>query len=182
MRLPSLTERPVAGRLGGGPSRWRQPVAGCRRRPPRCTGTRRPDYRRSRSTRPARCIQTTATATSTMSTSSRVTTRRRTALVMTTNPAINLFGGHFGTNVRYILNVDKNGNAVQDLAYVFRFGDVQATRRTTRSRATRAPTRARCARACRSRGAQPPATASPARPRTARRLLPACAVTHSSST
>ena len=48
----------------------------------------------------------------------------RTVLVMTTNPAINLFGGKFGANVRYILNVDKNGNAVQDLAYVFRFGAV----------------------------------------------------------
>jgi uncharacterized protein DUF4331 len=49
----------------------------------------------------------------------------RTVLAMTTNPAINFFGGSFGTNVRYILNVDKNGNAVQDLAYVFRFGAVQ---------------------------------------------------------
>ena len=46
----------------------------------------------------------------------------RTVLAMTTNPAINLFGGSFGTNVRYILNVDRNGNAVQDLAYVWRFG------------------------------------------------------------
>ena len=42
-------------------------------------------------------------------------------LAMTTNPAINLFGGKFGSNVRYILNVDTNGNAVQDLAYVIRF-------------------------------------------------------------
>lgn len=48
----------------------------------------------------------------------------RTALVMTTNPAIDLFGGQFGTNVRYILNVDRTGDAVQDLAYVFRFGDL----------------------------------------------------------
>jgi hypothetical protein len=46
----------------------------------------------------------------------------RTAFVMTTNPAINLFGGSFGTNVRYIINVDRNGDAKQDLAYVFRFG------------------------------------------------------------
>ena len=46
----------------------------------------------------------------------------RTVLAMTTNPAINLFGGSFGTNVRYILNVDRNGDAVQDLAYVWRFG------------------------------------------------------------
>jgi Domain of unknown function (DUF4331) len=48
----------------------------------------------------------------------------RTALVMTTNPAINLFGGSFGTNVRYIINVDRNGDAVQDLAFVWRFGAV----------------------------------------------------------
>jgi Domain of unknown function (DUF4331) len=46
----------------------------------------------------------------------------RTALVLTTNPAINLFGGSFGTNVRYALNVDRDGDAVQDLAYVWRFG------------------------------------------------------------
>lgn len=45
----------------------------------------------------------------------------RTVLVMTTNPAINLFGGKFGANVRYILNVDRNGDAVQDLAYVTTF-------------------------------------------------------------
>lgn len=48
----------------------------------------------------------------------------RTVLAMTTNPAINLFGGSFGTNVRYILNVDRNGDAIQDLAYVVRFGAV----------------------------------------------------------
>ncbi len=47
----------------------------------------------------------------------------RTALVMTTNPAINLFGGAFGTNVRYVINVDRNGNNLVDLAYVFTFGD-----------------------------------------------------------
>ena len=47
----------------------------------------------------------------------------RTVLVMTTNPAINLFPGKFGANVRYILNVDRNGDAVQDLAYVVRFDD-----------------------------------------------------------
>lgn len=47
----------------------------------------------------------------------------RTVLVMTTNPAINLFGGKFGPNVRYILNVDNDGDAVQDLAYVVRFDD-----------------------------------------------------------
>ncbi len=45
----------------------------------------------------------------------------RTVLAMTTNPAINAFGGKFGSNVRYIINVDRNGDAVQDLAYVIRF-------------------------------------------------------------
>jgi hypothetical protein len=47
----------------------------------------------------------------------------RTVLVMTTNPAINAFEGKYGANVRYILNVDRNGDAVQDLAYVVRFDD-----------------------------------------------------------
>jgi hypothetical protein len=47
----------------------------------------------------------------------------RTVLAMTTNPAINAFGGKFGPNVRYIINVDRDGNAVQDLAYVVRFDD-----------------------------------------------------------
>jgi hypothetical protein len=46
----------------------------------------------------------------------------RTVLAMTTNPAINLFGGAFGTNVRYVINVDRNGNNLVDLAYVFTFG------------------------------------------------------------
>lgn len=50
--------------------------------------------------------------------------RTRTVLAMTTNPAIDLFGGSFGTNVRYILNIDRTGDAVQDLAYVWRFGPV----------------------------------------------------------
>src|SRR5205814_4021616 len=48
----------------------------------------------------------------------------RTVLAMTTNPAIDLFGGSFGAHVRYILNIDRNGDAVQDLAYVFRFNAV----------------------------------------------------------
>jgi hypothetical protein len=48
----------------------------------------------------------------------------RTALVMTTNPAVNLFNTTFGTNVRYAINVDRNGDAKQDLAYVWRFGAV----------------------------------------------------------
>lgn len=47
----------------------------------------------------------------------------RTAIAVTVNPAINLFGGNFGTNVRYVINIDKNGDNVQDLAYVARFGD-----------------------------------------------------------
>jgi hypothetical protein len=49
---------------------------------------------------------------------------RRTVLAVTVNPAINLFGGNFGTNVRYIINVDKNGDEKPDLAYVARFGRV----------------------------------------------------------
>jgi hypothetical protein len=48
----------------------------------------------------------------------------RTVLAMTTNPAINAFGGAFGTNVRYLINVDRDGDAVRDLAYVWRFGPV----------------------------------------------------------
>jgi hypothetical protein len=43
---------------------------------------------------------------------------------MTVNPAINLFGGNFGTNVRYIVNIDKNGDEKADVAYVARFGRV----------------------------------------------------------
>jgi hypothetical protein len=46
----------------------------------------------------------------------------RTVLAMTTNPATNFFGDDFGTNVRYAINVDRDGDAVQDLAYVWRFG------------------------------------------------------------
>ena len=47
----------------------------------------------------------------------------RTVIAMTVNPAINLFGGNFGTNVRYALNIDTDGDNVQDLAYVSTFGD-----------------------------------------------------------
>ena len=43
----------------------------------------------------------------------------RTALALTTNPG--LFVPNFGSNVRYIINVDRNGDARQDLAYVWRF-------------------------------------------------------------
>lgn len=50
----------------------------------------------------------------------------RTVLAMTTNPAVNVPSvnpfTYFGTNVRYIINVDRNGNAAVDLAYVWRFG------------------------------------------------------------
>ena len=49
----------------------------------------------------------------------------RTTFAMTTNPAVNLgLQGEktFGTNVRYVINVDRTGDAVQDLAYVWRFG------------------------------------------------------------
>jgi hypothetical protein len=49
-----------------------------------------------------------------------------TVFALTTNPAINLFGGSFGTNVRYILNVDRTGDSIQDLAYVWRFGPVSS--------------------------------------------------------
>ena len=49
---------------------------------------------------------------------------RRTVIAMTVNPAINLFGGNFGTNVRYVFNIDKNGDEKADLAYVARFGRV----------------------------------------------------------
>ena len=45
----------------------------------------------------------------------------RTVIAMTVNPAINLFGGNFGRNVRYIFNIDKNGDNKADLAYVARF-------------------------------------------------------------
>ena len=45
----------------------------------------------------------------------------RTAIALTVNPAINLFGGNFGPNVRYAINIDTNGDYVADLAYVGRF-------------------------------------------------------------
>jgi len=47
----------------------------------------------------------------------------RTVLAVTVNPAINLFGGDFGTNVRYAINIDTNGDNVQDLAYVATFAN-----------------------------------------------------------
>ncbi len=45
----------------------------------------------------------------------------RTAIALTVNPAVNLFGGSFGTNVRYTINIDTNGDNVQDIAYVTTF-------------------------------------------------------------
>jgi len=45
----------------------------------------------------------------------------RTVIAMTVNPAINLFGGNFGRNVRYSVNIDRNGDNKADLAYVARF-------------------------------------------------------------
>ena len=45
----------------------------------------------------------------------------RTVIAMTVNPAINLFGGNFGRNVRSSVNIDRNGDNRADLAYVARF-------------------------------------------------------------
>ena len=60
----------------------------------------------------------------------------RTVLVMTVNPAINLFGGSFGTNVRYTLNIDKNGDNKADVIYVTRFGGERTASRASSSRST----------------------------------------------
>ncbi len=49
----------------------------------------------------------------------------RTVLAMTTHPAVNTAINAFktyATNVRYTLNVDRNGDAIQDLAFVLTFG------------------------------------------------------------
>jgi hypothetical protein len=48
----------------------------------------------------------------------------RTVIAMTTNPAINLFGGNFGKGVRYSFNIDTNGDNKADLVYMARFGNV----------------------------------------------------------
>ena len=53
----------------------------------------------------------------------------RTVLAMTTHPAVNTAINAFktfGTNVRYVINVDRNGDAIQDLAYVVTFGMADA--------------------------------------------------------
>jgi hypothetical protein len=54
----------------------------------------------------------------------------RTVLAMTTHPAVNTPINAFktyATNVRYTLNVDRNGDAVQDLAFVVTFGPANMT-------------------------------------------------------
>ena len=57
--------------------------------------------------------------------------RTRTVFAMTTNPAVNVPSvdamANFGTNVRYVINVDRTGDAVQDLAFVWRFGSAGAS-------------------------------------------------------
>jgi hypothetical protein len=47
-----------------------------------------------------------------------------TALVLTTNPAVNagVSPATFGSDVRYTINLDRTGDAVQDLAFVVTFG------------------------------------------------------------
>jgi Domain of unknown function (DUF4331) len=51
----------------------------------------------------------------------------RTTFAMTTNPAVNISSvdpmANFGPNVRYAINIDRTGDAIQDLAFVWRFGD-----------------------------------------------------------
>ncbi len=51
-------------------------------------------------------------------------TAGQTALALTIGPAVNagLSPATFGTNVRYVLNVDTNADSTQDQAYVFTFG------------------------------------------------------------
>jgi hypothetical protein len=47
----------------------------------------------------------------------------RTVLAMTTHPAVGVFAGpDYATDVRYQLNVDRNGDALPDLAYTLTFG------------------------------------------------------------
>lgn len=51
----------------------------------------------------------------------------RTVLVMTVNPAVNLLGpATFAASAEYALNVDTNGDAVADTAYITTFGDPDA--------------------------------------------------------
>ncbi len=57
-------------------------------------------------------------------------TAGQTALVLTIGPAVNagLSPATFGSNVRYILNVDTNADSAQDQAYVFTFGAANSHR------------------------------------------------------
>src|SRR2546427_4115344 len=49
-------------------------------------------------------------------------TAGRTAIALTTSPAAGVIGPiDYATNVRYKINVDRNGDAVEDLAYVLDF-------------------------------------------------------------
>lgn len=51
---------------------------------------------------------------------------KKTILVMTTNPAVNVPAidpfGTYGTNVQYRLNIDNNGDFIQDVSFVTTFG------------------------------------------------------------
>jgi hypothetical protein len=53
----------------------------------------------------------------------------RTVLAMTTNPAVNIPAidpfGSYGTNVQYRLNIDNDGDFIQDVSLVTTFGKVQ---------------------------------------------------------
>jgi hypothetical protein len=54
-------------------------------------------------------------------------TARRTAIAVTTSPAAGVIGPiDYATNVRYKINVDRNGDAVEDLAYVLDFSAASA--------------------------------------------------------
>ena len=58
------------------------------------------------------------------------TKSRHTVLVMTTNPAVNVPTidpfGLYATNVQYRLNVDNNGDAIQDVSFVTTFGKAES--------------------------------------------------------
>lgn len=51
----------------------------------------------------------------------------RTVLALTTHPAAGFVSPlDYATNVDYVIDIDRNGDAVEDLAYVFRFGAMSA--------------------------------------------------------
>src|SRR6266550_6805401 len=51
----------------------------------------------------------------------------RTAIAVTTSPAAGIIGPiNYATNVRYKINVDRNGDAVEDLAFVLDFAAASA--------------------------------------------------------